>query len=441
MITTWNVRGINKESRHREVSSYIHTLQVPIIALLETRIKETNADRIRRTFINKWAYIDNYTHHYNGRIWILWDDQEVTVKVLTVEEQFIHIDVQHRDNKRHYLATIVYALNQLEKRKILWEHIDRLGDSIHLPWIVIGDYNNVLTYKDRIGGNRVALNEYADLVDMMEKNGLFEAETKGSHFTWSNKHSFGAIYSRIDRLIGNSLWFSTYQDIIVEILPPHISDHSPIRVRTLAAQHRRKHTFKFLNCVTTRTGYHETVNNCWRQQVQGTPMQLLWHKMKKLSRTLTPLHREISGMRIQMLKTRAELEEAHKELQTNPFDSHLMELVKNKTDRLLELNQMEESMLKQKAKVEWLKLGDENNTFFHNSVRERHRHNNMNTLTSLNGSFLNNREDITKEIIEYYTTLLGTSSNALKGIDRHCILRGKILSRTDALSLIYPIAE
>lgn len=73
MIVTWNVRGINKEARHKEVCSYLHSFDVPIVALLETRVKKHNADRIRSKFGNKWEFADNYTHHDNGRIWLMWN--------------------------------------------------------------------------------------------------------------------------------------------------------------------------------------------------------------------------------------------------------------------------------------------------------------------------------------------------------------------------------
>lgn len=85
-------------------------------------------------------------------------------------------------------------------------------------WIAMGDYNNVLTSKDRVGGNDVTKSEYRDLTSMMQNNGLFYACTKGSHFTWSNKHTVRVIYSNIDRVIGNIDWFQKYQDVVVEVL-------------------------------------------------------------------------------------------------------------------------------------------------------------------------------------------------------------------------------
>ena len=71
------------------------------------------------------------------------------------------------------------------------------------PWIAVGDYNNVLTNQDKVGGNIVTEAEYIDLSNMMQITCLFESITKDCHFTWSNKYTTGVIYSRIDRMIGN----------------------------------------------------------------------------------------------------------------------------------------------------------------------------------------------------------------------------------------------
>src|SRR3954465_3426553 len=109
MITTWNVRGINKVARHREVCSYFSTFNVPIIALLDTRVKKDNASKIRLNFGKDWSYLDNYSHHNNGRIWLMWKSQVVQINLVCEEEQFIHVEVRGLDGRFQYFVTIVYA--------------------------------------------------------------------------------------------------------------------------------------------------------------------------------------------------------------------------------------------------------------------------------------------------------------------------------------------
>lgn len=134
--------------------------------------------------------------------------------------------------------------------KNIWTIIEQLGNNLHTPWIAMGDFNNVIDIQGRIGGSSAIEAEYRDLTNMMHMIGLLEANTKGSHYTWSNKHNIGLIYSRIDHVLGNADWFQTFPDAFIEILLPHISIHAPIRIRIEKRVPQRKFSFKFLNCIT-----------------------------------------------------------------------------------------------------------------------------------------------------------------------------------------------
>lgn len=92
MIVTWNVRGMNKEARHKDIYSSCSEFQVPIIALLETRVKNNNAEKIRNCFGNKWTYAKNYMDHDNGRIWLIWNQNFVNIKIMQTMTQLIHVE-------------------------------------------------------------------------------------------------------------------------------------------------------------------------------------------------------------------------------------------------------------------------------------------------------------------------------------------------------------
>lgn len=66
MILAWNVRGINKSCKNREVSS-----QPNIFIMIETRVKKNNAEKIREKPNLRVKYLYNYSKHDNGRIWLL----------------------------------------------------------------------------------------------------------------------------------------------------------------------------------------------------------------------------------------------------------------------------------------------------------------------------------------------------------------------------------
>lgn len=92
------------------------------------------------------------------------------------------------DGKDICWLTAIYASNQTEERKKLWDDISGMAGSCANEWCLIGDFNNVLSVEDRIGCAPVQIQEFQDLRTMMENVGLFECQMRGTHFTWSNRN-------------------------------------------------------------------------------------------------------------------------------------------------------------------------------------------------------------------------------------------------------------
>ncbi|XP_050915875.1 uncharacterized protein LOC127130968 [Lathyrus oleraceus] len=407
----------------------------------ETRVKEDKAAGIRRYYENKWCFEDNYDKHYNGRIWLLWNKAEVIIRMIQVHEQFLHFEVYGIDNSFRYVATMIYAFNQVEHRKTLWSKLESLGSSMDRPWVVIGDFNNVLKEEDRIGGQPVSYAEYRDLDEMMHNVSLFENVSKGSYFTWSNKHTQGIIHSRIDRMVSNIQWLQKYPDAVVENLAPNISDHTPVKVSVSQQQIRKGSMFKFLNCSVKEPTYMQIVKNSWQEEVIGNNMYRLWRKLLRLQPILKKLNSQYSDIQDQIQKARQLLLDEQKDLQNNLFDVQSIERVKQCTENLIHLNQTEENILKQKAKVNWLQLGDGNNAFYHAYVRDRNKQKGMYSLESVNGGSLSKPEDIEEEVLQFYDKLVGTKSLNLRCIDITTVRNGKTLDRESACQLIRPVEE
>lgn len=176
----------------------------------------------------KWCFLDNYDKHENGRIWIMWDDQTVDIKLVSMSDQYIHCEIYELDREHIQWTTCIYAHNTFEQRRTLWKNIEQITLQQTGPWMVIGDFNNVLTLNDIIGGHLVMRSGYADLEDMMNVTSLFEKDMVGDYFTWSNKHVHGVIYSRTDRAICNPDWYQKFPNTQINVMEPGVSDHTPL---------------------------------------------------------------------------------------------------------------------------------------------------------------------------------------------------------------------
>lgn len=45
------------------------------------------------------------------------------------------------------------VLNKYQNRKMLWESLISIAESVRGPWPVIGDFNTILQYHDQSGGS------------------------------------------------------------------------------------------------------------------------------------------------------------------------------------------------------------------------------------------------------------------------------------------------
>ena len=68
----WNVRGLNKTSKHSVIKKWVEESNFQYGCLLETRVREKNFQILSRQLFPNWSVLTNYEHNPRGRIWVLW---------------------------------------------------------------------------------------------------------------------------------------------------------------------------------------------------------------------------------------------------------------------------------------------------------------------------------------------------------------------------------
>lgn len=98
---------------------------------------------------------------------------------------------------------------------------------------------------------------------MMDIVGLFEMDSSGDFFTWSNKQTDNVIYSRIDRILGNITWLQQHIDSTITIMPPNISGHAMLFLKGKDHISIFRSSFKYINNLSQVTGFHDAVYMSW----------------------------------------------------------------------------------------------------------------------------------------------------------------------------------
>ncbi|XP_060210979.1 uncharacterized protein LOC132637995 [Lycium barbarum] len=260
----------------------------------------------------------------------------------------------------------------------------------------MGDYNAVLALEDRVMGNPVVEADIRDFNQFLVDAAMTEMRTVWRDYTWTNGH----VMSRIDRAIVNSDWMQQYPQLEASVLDPYFSDHSPL----------------------------------------STSLAPVWNKLKRVKLALKNLNNTaFAGVDTRVKIARQQLKDMQEKMRSMNTPSALFGAEKELRRQLEKWSTIEESVYKQKSRVQWLKLGDSNTAFFHASIKNRVSQNMIRSLVSTNGNVINTEKGIEDESIGFYRTLLGSSAKTLPAINLAVMKRRRILDRDKQLRLIAPV--
>lgn len=119
----------------------------------------------------------------------------------------------------------------------------------------------------------------------------------------------------------------------------------------------------------------------------------------------------------------------------SPCDITLLTTEKELAARVLCLRKVEESILLQRSKQDYIKLGDSNNKFFYSCLASRQTKNHIHSLTAEDGSRVIDAEQITSLILDFYQHMLG-SSGSVAAIEEDIFLQCPILTTDQGTKLL-----
>ena len=91
-ILIWNVRGLNKPHKQKEVSNFLLHQKAGMTYLLETKIND-NFSSVYANMFQNWCVSTNFNKHKSGRILVAWLSQNFCVEVKYAFDQCLHLNV------------------------------------------------------------------------------------------------------------------------------------------------------------------------------------------------------------------------------------------------------------------------------------------------------------------------------------------------------------
>ncbi|KAL0286394.1 UNVERIFIED_CONTAM: hypothetical protein Sradi_7149200 [Sesamum radiatum] len=288
-----------------------------------------------------------------GRIWLAWDSLEVGIDVLEIGSQFIHSRAVHKRMHTRCLITVLYGDYDIIPRRELWTALRTLSTGIQdEPWLILGDFNAVMDDSEVCGQAADTSASMAEFRSCIRDTGLVTLPFTGCPFTWHNC-SEGP----------RSLWK------------------------------------RFLGSVA----------NIWKHHIPGTAMYEIVCKLKLLKAEFRRQTKRTGELSVNVRKAKEFLDKAQALFSTYHEDIYLT-LVKCCRRVYAGAVKLEISMLQQRAKLRWLKHGDQNSKVFFRKINLTRVKQRVFQVAKASGETLTNRQEVIQEFISYFQTLIGGSS-------------------------------
>lgn len=436
IISAWNVRGFNQPLKHLRVQRLSKDSNIDVLALLETKLSKNVVNKIVDRKFYGWSWYSNHASHHAGRILILWKSS-MKVQILHSTAQVVHCSIQCKLSNKVFDATFVYGLHSIADRKPLWLSISQIAANVTGPWLLLGDYNCVLSPMERSSTN-TSNYDISDFADCCLQLGLENLNTTGEFYTWSN----GTIWSKIDRALCNNAWHYSFPTSFC--LVPGLestSDHAPLIVHTELATPPPKFSFRFNNAWVESGKFLDCIRCAWAQPLYGCHMYVLCKRLMKLK----PMLRNLAKESFSNLSRKVKLaEEEYKDVLNNlvltPRDSVIKKHLFETRSKVLQLRKAEALHLNQLAKNKFLLLADRGTNYFHDYIKRRKHKNLIASIILDNGHVASTPTQVATCFVQHFQKLFSANLSQ-SNPDASVIDEGQRIKKESWSSLIRPVTK
>ncbi|XP_031112052.1 uncharacterized protein LOC116016024 [Ipomoea triloba] len=264
-ILAWNCRGLCNPTAIRVLADLVCSKRPKVIFLMETFVDRRKMEGIRVQIGYDNVFTVGAVGHRGG-LAFLWMNT-VVLEITGYSTNHIDTKLALDIDKPQFRFTGYYGFPERHRRREAWNMLRSLAAQSSLPWVTMGDYNDLLHQFDKRG--RLPHPDWllTGFRETVEDCGLHEFLFEGHKFTW--EHSRGIenmVEEKLDRIFTTESWLTIFDGArATSALCPY-SDHLPIILtpETLERRSNRKR-FCFDNVWLREEKCREIVTQSWER--------------------------------------------------------------------------------------------------------------------------------------------------------------------------------
>ncbi|GJV84365.1 hypothetical protein Tco_1524263 [Tanacetum coccineum] len=278
-------------------------------------------------------------------------------------------------------------------------------------------------------------------IDCVSTNELEDICSSGFQYTWtkSPKTPKGCILKKLDRVISNEEFITTYDLAHDVFLPYIISDHCACLITIPNGLKKSVRAFRFINYIVDKPDFIPTVKEEWKLNVKGFQMHKVVQKMKMLKKSMKRINWKNRNLFTKVLLLKEKLKECQDKIDKYPFNLKIREEVAVILQDYKEAMDDEYKLMSSKAKINWLKDGDKNTAFFHKVVKGRKHRSRIETICDDNGVRYFG-DEVPGQFVKHFQNFLGIERK-VQPMDENDQVFFKKLNDVEASNMIKEITN
>lgn len=289
-VLCWNCQGLGNPWTVQGLKGLISLNFPTFIFLCETRCTVAEMTKVRQNI--GWRNCFSVSFKLvtkkgdkgvsrSGGIAMLWAD-DVPISLHSYSDNHIDVLVGEVNDPKRWRFTGIYGFPRVEDRHRTWALIRALSLRCSLPWLLGGDFNEVLAGSEKDGGPPRADRQISEFRGAVDSCCLHDLQFTGPMFTWRGNRWGHEVRVRLDRFLASSSWSDFFPVSRVVHLSPSMSDHLPILIEVRAPRpkkKRKKKRFRFEDYWLMDEECKEVVVVGWNSATGLDPVSVIHNKI------------------------------------------------------------------------------------------------------------------------------------------------------------------
>ncbi|XP_019166949.1 PREDICTED: uncharacterized protein LOC109162719 [Ipomoea nil] len=344
----------------------------------------------------------------SGGLALLWRANN-TARLMSYSTNYVDVEVSIPGFEK-WRMTGFYGFSQRGQRRDSWDLIRTLAGRSDLPWVMIGDFNDLLFQSEKRGGNPHPESLLHGFGETIEECGLAQMPMTGYPFTWEKrKGTPNWIEERLDKVLANQSWRENVPDASVQNILTRQSDHSALFLGILNLRERTgglKRGFRFEMAWLHDEGCRDVVEKAWNEGGGRGLQECISLCGNRLTRWGGERFHKF-GERMRNLRK----EQLHLRGCNDPVSLAEFQRLE---ECLSCIEAQEDTYWRQRAKQHWLKNADANTKYYHRYASHRKKKNTIVKIMNDSGDWVEG-EAMRNIIFNYYKNIFTSGSPSNNG--------------------------